>query len=238
MAALEQIQQMRQQGLTDNQIISSLQEQGIPPKEINEALSQSEVKSAIAYQDQVQTSQPVEQSPAAEGQYAQDQYAQQPYPQDQYAGEAGADQGQYPQEQYAQEPYYQQAVDVETIRNISKQIIDTELEKTKSQISELIKLKTELKFQMQSMDNRLTKIENSMESLQSALLKKIGDYGEAVQDISKDLQATQESFSKLVNPLIDQKRGKPSPRTKKSKSSNSEELEESARDTGFEDYFR
>ena len=76
-----------------------------------------------------------------------------------------------------------------------------------------------------------------MENLQSAILKKIGDYGGAVQNISKDLQATQESFSKLINPLIDQKRGKPSPKIKKS-SQTTENSEKSINEAGFEDYFR
>jgi len=234
MAALEQIQQLRQQGLSDNQIINSLQEQGISPREINEALSQSEVKSAItpqAPEQQMPEQQPLENQPqeATNAQYASEQYAQQPYPQEQYA--QTADQGQN-----AQEPYYQQAIDTETIREIAKQIIETELEKTKSQITEITKLKTELKFQIENIDTRLTKIENSMESLQSAILKKVGDFGEAVQDISKDLQSTQESFSKLVNPLVDQKRGKPSPKAKSKKATSEESRDKSS--TGFEDYFR
>ena len=38
MAALDQIMEMKNQGLQTNQIIQSLKQQGISPKEINEAL--------------------------------------------------------------------------------------------------------------------------------------------------------------------------------------------------------
>ena len=48
MAALDQIMEMKNQGLQTNQIIQSLKQQGISPKEINEALSQSEIKSEIS----------------------------------------------------------------------------------------------------------------------------------------------------------------------------------------------
>jgi len=246
MTVLDQIQQLRQQGMQDTQVIQTLQEQGITPKDINEALSQSEVKAAVApvaaptdgFEQSAQpavdsgTQQPIPQVPVMPDPNAQ--YANETaYPQEQYPQE-GYDPAAYPQEQYPQDQAYQQGgIDIETIRQITKQIIDTELDKTKSKIDDITKLKTELKFQIQNMDNRLAKIESTIEALQSAILGKIGDYGEAVQDISKDLKTTQESFSKLIDPIIDQKRGKPVPRTKKKSSS--------ARDknsAGFEDYFR
>ena len=47
MAVLEQITQMKTQGLQTPQIIQSLKEQGVSPKEINEALSQSEIKTEV-----------------------------------------------------------------------------------------------------------------------------------------------------------------------------------------------
>ena len=47
MGILEQITQMKQQGIGDREIISSLQSQGISPKQISDALSQAEIKSAV-----------------------------------------------------------------------------------------------------------------------------------------------------------------------------------------------
>ena len=47
MAALEQVMQMKQQGMSERQIIENLRGQGITPKDINEALSQSSIKTAI-----------------------------------------------------------------------------------------------------------------------------------------------------------------------------------------------
>ena len=44
MGVLEQIMQMRSQGISDEEIISRLQERGITPQAINDALSQAEIK--------------------------------------------------------------------------------------------------------------------------------------------------------------------------------------------------
>ena len=48
MAALEKVMQMRGNGLTDYQIIQSLKQEGVTPKEINDALTQSKIKNAIS----------------------------------------------------------------------------------------------------------------------------------------------------------------------------------------------
>ena len=52
MAALEKAMQMKQQGATDVQIIESLKQDGVSPKEIEEAISQSKIKSIINMENQ------------------------------------------------------------------------------------------------------------------------------------------------------------------------------------------
>ena len=52
MGVLEQITQMKNQGIPDQEIVSNLQEQGISPKEINDALSQAQIKNAVTSPDQ------------------------------------------------------------------------------------------------------------------------------------------------------------------------------------------
>ena len=50
MPVIEKISEMKKQGMNDNQIIQNLQEQGISPREINEALDQTRVKAAVSEQ--------------------------------------------------------------------------------------------------------------------------------------------------------------------------------------------
>jgi hypothetical protein len=47
MAVIDTISQLKNQGVPTGKIIQSLKEQGYSPKEINEALSQSEIKTAL-----------------------------------------------------------------------------------------------------------------------------------------------------------------------------------------------
>ena len=236
MAILERINQMKQHGLNDEQIIQNLREQGVSPREINEALDQNKVKSAISNgpgqmsidtmqiptlpetmdDSQMQPSlmqphsenidpmqmaqqtmsmqrptQQITQETQAAPQYQDYGYEQQPYT-------------QYPQ--YAEYPQYQHPAetDTETMTDIASQIVDEKLEKINKQIQNLEKLKTETKGRILDIDARLTRIEKTIDLLQTSILGKIGEYWKNVSDLKDEMQATQESFSKILNPLSEQ----------------------------------
>ena len=251
MAALEKVMQMKQQGFTESQIIQSLREQGIQPREINEALSQSKIKSFVSPGQQmnfpiIETEYPVQrtfqessfdemqpsimpsenseipqppmpQTPTQptfqETQIYPKQYSQEYIPENQYSSQDY--QQNYPQEYYD----YQQPADIETINEIAEQVVEEKMQKIRNEISSLNKIKQEVQPEIQLTNKRLEKIEETFHELQMAILKKIGEYGEDIKNISKGLDATQESFSKVINPTLDKKRDKESEEKPKPKSS-------------------
>jgi len=261
MALLERISAMKKEGKSSQEIIKTLGEEGISPRQINEALSQSDIKSAVSAEENMQPSimQTTEQttvgmpnsseviqdiSAPAAPQYAQEEgqqnYNQQPAEQEQYQPQAYNQdyaQGYDSSQNYSQQPQ----VDIETIRDISNQIIEESINKLKEQLSSTGKMKTEINVKIQEIENRLEKVENIIQQLQFSIIKKMGDYGEAVSDISKEIRATQDSFSKLINPILDKKRGvqeeqfekKQNPTEKKSRDNKTGKS-----GTSFEDYLR
>jgi len=146
----------------------------------------------------------------------------------------------YPSYQAPQEmPYYeeyqpQQSADIETINDIAEQIVEEKTNTFKKQITDFVRFKDELSLEVNKINERLLRIENTFNQLQIAILGKIGDYGKDIQNIAKEMHDTQDSFSKIINPLTDniralQKITKSSPRkTIKSKKSSNE----------FENYLR
>ncbi len=239
MALLERIVSMKQSGISDVQIMNSLIEEGISPREISEAISQSKIKAAVADDasakansndlqpsimtptdntqqvmsvpeaQKIKASAPIPQQYSPQQYATQDQYVQpQYYPQDQQGAYAGYDQAQYQQYPEQQGAYYpQQTIDLETVRDISHQQVEESLKKVREQLDLFSKTKTDLNFQAQDMENRLQKIETVIQDIQRAVLKKIGEYGEAISSISGEIKATQQSFSKVLNPLLDKQRG-------------------------------
>jgi len=280
MAALEQIMQMQQQGLTESQIIQYLKEQGISPKEINESLSQSKIKSAIGtkfnpqemptietefqsreinsmkpsimpqsseYPQQINPPTPQNYPSHFQPQetYSKQQTYSQNYPEQQYQESQPypqnyPEQQPYPEQEYPEEQYYQPS-DIETINEIAGQLIDEKLLEIRNEIESITKIKQNLSPEIEAIKQRLEKLENNFNDLQMAILKKVGDYGQSLQNISQEMQATQESFSKMINPVLDYQR-QPKEEPTKNYSSKKETHKSPGRpkktDNKFEDLLR
>ena len=259
MALLERISAMKKEGKSGQEIIKTLGEEGVSPRQINEALSQLDIKSAVSAEENMQPSimQTAEQTtvgmssssesnqevsaPAA--QYAQEEgqqnYNPQPTEQEQYTPTQPYVQDYSPGYDSSQS-YASQGVDIETIRDITNQIIEESLDKLKEQLSSAGKMKTEISAKVQEIENRLEKVEGIIQQLQFSIIKRMGEYGEAVSDISKEIKATQDSFSKLVNPIMDKKRGITEEQSeKKQKPAERKSQEKSGKsNVSFEDYLR
>jgi hypothetical protein len=261
MALLDRIQKMKQTGLSETQITNSLMQEGISPREINDALGQAKIKSAISEpaQNAEMNEQGMQQSimeQSVEQSSVQNQpTATQPIYQEQayaYPTEQGYYQDPNQQTNYGQDPnqpvYYQQAMDMETVRDITRQEIEDSLKKVRQDLDSLNKIKSEIKFEVQNVDSRLTRIESIIQELQSAIIRKMGDYGEAISGISEELKSTQNSFSKMINPLMDNKRGyqeqeeekqEPTPpKPKKQQENQPKNRQKNDSKASVEDYFR
>lgn len=284
---IEQISQMKQQGMQTGDIIQNLKQQGISPKEINEALSQSEIKSEITNTQGVfpgapttSAAQPTQQAPTMQqppaqagqtstqqtpstaqmqpsiGQTPMQQPAaapsmdmQSPVPsaepqmsQPAVLEPSTQDYSQY--QEYAPEAdagYYPEysgtgggGADIETINDISSQLIDEKTKHFKKEFSEFTGFKKDSQNKLEELDKRLTKIEDSIEELKMAIIRKIGDYGTDINKLANEMQATRDSFGKIINPLADQAKQVKSTQPKtESKPKNSK-----AKSDTFEDYLR
>jgi DNA-binding transcriptional MerR regulator len=205
MGALEQISQMKSQGLQESEIISQLKEQGISPREINDALSQSQVKDAV-YNPREETPQspiPTPPNQTSEATYVpktQEQgesYA--PQPQENYVAPP---QEEYtpPQETYQQTNYEypQESYSTDTIIDIAEQVFSEKIKKIENQIDKLKDTQTILQTQVEHSTEKLKRIESFMDKLQIAILEKIGSYGSNLESMKKEMGMIEDSFSKII----------------------------------------
>ena len=280
MATLERVMQMKEQGMSESQIIDSLKQENVSPKEINDALSQSKIKSALNTEQPGQTpvnptqgigeipqpiipgqiqaqaqqmnaqsstqqmqpsimptdqaqapmnNQPLasQQTPAQpplppQAQQMQSQPMQEtqsfaqsqipssyqqstmPYAESQ---EPMPPMPQGPYQDSYQEPYTEyespQSANIETINDIAEQIAEEKNTELKKEIFEFTRFREEIISEINIMKNRVNAIEDNFHQLQIAILRKIGAYGEDIQNIAKEMHETQDSFSKILNPLTE-----------------------------------
>jgi len=208
MGVLDQITQMKNQGMPDEEIASKLQEQRISPKEINDAMSQSKIKSAVSDNEDMQPS-IMQNTPTPSGEEdvyipqtqesEQETYTSQPgsVEQDTYPPTPGSQQEEfYPQEGYNEYPSTA-GTDTDTMIEIAEQVFSEKMQKIQKQLEKLNEFQALSQVKIDSTAERLKRIETIIDNLQISILEKVGSYGKNLDNIKKEMSMMQDSFKKI-----------------------------------------
>lgn len=200
MATLEKVMQLKQQGMQEPDIIKQLRQEGISPKEIDNAIAQSKIKEAVSQQPMQQEGMEQSITDQAPQEVPVPEYTPSPQaPQGTFEGYAEA-----PQTYTGQEYYSPGAgASTETISEIAEQIVNESFSKFTKKTGDLVRFKNEVKEELSDLNERLKRIEDSIENLQRDVLRKVGEFGESNALVHKDLENLHGTVSKLVNPLVD-----------------------------------
>jgi hypothetical protein len=216
MGVLDQIIKMKRQGIQDGDIYNELSQQGISPREINDALKQAQIKNAISnpsgVEDEMQqsimleqeTPAPIEeQSSASQETYSPQQvYSPRNYNEQAYSPST-QEEYQQPQEQQYYSPKENYApstgVDTDTIIEISDQLFSEKIKKFQKQMDSSSEMNVMLQTKLENVSERLKRIETTIDKLQLAILEKVGSYGQNLESVKKEMSMMQDSFSKMIS---------------------------------------
>lgn len=183
MTVLDQVTQLKNQGFDDNSISQELTNQGVAPKNIQDALSQLQIKSAITNNNQMENyEQPAQGMTQEVPQMPEQGYAQETY--------AAA-----PQEEYY-DPNAGQGSSM--IIELAGQVVDEKMSKFLTQIEELNEFKTLTQVKLDHLEESTKRIQDMFDKLQLAILDKVGSYGQNLDSIKKEMNMMQETFSKTL----------------------------------------
>jgi DNA-binding transcriptional MerR regulator len=207
MTALDKTIQLQQQGLTEQEIVNTLKEEGVSMKEINDALNQANIKSAVSQeseQNNVPYPEPQQYSDAnypAPQAVPQETYS----PQEDPSAQEYQQYQEYPAQQQAYGGYYQdQGTDnTETITDIAEQVVSKKTNELVKKIDELNESKNLIQRELEELKAKVKRIEDGLDSIQKAIIGKIGEFGESTRMVQKDLENIHGTMSKMMNPLID-----------------------------------
>lgn len=212
MSTIEEVRNLQQQGVGEEQIIRTLRDKGTSYKDIADALAQTRIKAAVEQPDADPSSQ-YDGSQTPEGMQAsimgpsqdfQDSQQQQeepvPSPNQPYMPQIQ----EYPQQQYDQYPQYNSqysapAPSSDVMTEVAEQVVAEKLSEVRKHLEKVIDLKTTFETKLDSVDDRLKRIEKVIDTLQSSVLRKVGDYVTNVQDLKTELIETQKTFAKLTS---------------------------------------
>ena len=249
MGTLDQVMNLKNQGYSDQDIVNQLQEQGVSPKDINDALGQARIKNAVS--DNGTSTQGMEPSILKPGEGAepepgdlpteggisdedlvpptpggpahptqeigeQDMYQPSSYSQQQqvsYQPSYQSAQEYAPEQSYYQYQYAPQTAggisDTDTMIEIAEQVFAEKSRQLQKKIDDLVEFKTLNQVKIDDFSNRLKRIEAIIDDLQTSILEKVGMYGKGLENVKKEMNMIEDSFSKMVDKIMDKTNERP-----------------------------
>ncbi len=228
MGALDQIRQMKEDGFSEQEILTRLQEQGISPNSITDAFSQARIKEVVEGENDFPGEPSPFSSPAPETYTPSSQGMPAPFYPPQEPSYSQPYQQQETESYYPQEGYEnsQAGFGTDTTIEIAEQVFEEKIKKLSQQISNFKEFSVISETKFSNFENRLKRIESIIENLQIKILEKVGSYGEGLDSIKKEMTMMQDSFSKtlpmLAKPYIEKSAKKtPTPKKTPEKKKNS-----------------
>ncbi len=189
MGLIEEVQDLKSSGVSEDKIAAILQERGYTNRDILDAISHNQIRDAVSSDNESQYSQQ-DMHPSL----TNEKVPQTPEPQQNYQS--------YPQEQqYAQydQGSYATPTSSDTISEISEQIVSEKLSPIRDQLEKIIDMRNNFETRISHLDERLRRIESILDKLQMAILERVGDYASNLQSIKDEMIETQKSFKSLLS---------------------------------------
>jgi hypothetical protein len=189
-SAINDIMQMRQQGLSNNQIIQNLQRQGYTNTQIFDAMNQADTKMAV---EGMQTPmQQVSQSQQHSDMFTQpsnqpQQVMQQPQQTQQTGGFQLAPR---------QEPEYEpDSVKVEELVEV---LIEEKWSELVRDVNKIVDWKNKIENRISEIELKLDNLRDNYSDMNKAILGKVNEYDKHILEIGSDLKAMEKVFSKIL----------------------------------------
>ncbi len=102
----------------------------------------------------------------------------------------------YSSQQYQDYSYqsYSPSVSAETMTDIAESVVAEKLSKTTNKLEKVLDMKTNFETRIDTLSDRLQRIEKIIDKLQLSILEKVGSYVTDVSDLKKELVETQKTF--------------------------------------------
>jgi len=169
---------LRSQGLSNNQIIQSLQRAAYTPQQIADAMAQADLRYDV------------ESIPVMNAQEAAEPAAEYPYP----AVEAA-----YPEAGEAKAEVAAGAgFSVEALQQLIEQIIEEKWEDLVRDVSRIAEWKEKVDARISAIEQAISDLKAGFDKLHSALLEKIGEYDRTISNVGTDIKALENVFKKIL----------------------------------------
>ncbi len=193
----ERVLQMRGQGLSNNQIIQSLQREGYMQSQIFDALNQAEVKMGVTNIQPDYLQQHESANPMTMG--------QQPMPPQSARPMGPQNAGPMPQFQQQNQPDVgsmglQGGVSTE---ELIEALIDEKWNDLLKNLEKVVEWKEKADARLIKMESTIDGLNKNFEMLHKAVVGKIGEYDKHILDVGAEIQAMEKVFQKVLPTFVE-----------------------------------
>jgi hypothetical protein len=173
---VDQVATMRQQGMTNNQIVQALQRDGFDTTQIFDALNQADMQATGAPQQGYD--QPMPQDMGAPDPYAAEPYPQQPMDYGAPPSVAGGER--------------------ERIEEMAETIIDEKWDELIKNINKIVEWKDKTEQRISKMEQQMVDLKDHFDKLHKAIIGKISEYDQNIINVGTEVKAMERVFQKIL----------------------------------------
>ena len=177
----DKVLDLRQKGMSDNQIVKQMQGENFSSEDIFNALSQADIKKENS-PNNIPPPMPKPEAP----QFQQSQMIPQ--------------EPEMPKEDQYNAPFPQQpeTLDVDKIEEIAESIIDEKWDELVKNVNKIIDWKTEIESKISELEEKNSHLQDNFDKLHKSILGKIEDYDKTLLNVGAELKAMNEIFQKIL----------------------------------------
>lgn len=184
---INEIMQMKQQGLSNNQIIQNLQREGYTNTQIFDAMNQADTKMAVeGIQPSVLDPNQAEQPAQSHGMFTQ------PPPDVNMPSNAAV--------QELNTPVQSTSLPTDDVRveELVEAIIEEKWAELVKDVNKIVEWKNKMESKISEMEINLNNLKESFSDLNKAIIGKVNDYDKHILEIGSDIKAMEKVFSKVL----------------------------------------
>jgi len=193
---VERVIQLRSHGLSNNQIIQTLQASGYSLVQINNALSQAEIKGVVEPTHMEAMTMP-------ENQMQFQQFPGQQQPMQQFPQMPQQMQGMPGMQSMTGMQEMQQKTDVSRIEEIAEAIIDEKWDDLIKSIERIVEWKDRVEARIISIEQQMKSMKSDFDKLHTSILEKVGDYDQSIVAVGTDIKALEQVFKKILPGFVE-----------------------------------
>lgn len=179
--------QMRQQGISNNQIIQSLQREGYSSQQIFDAMTQADIKGIVTGPEEPINAEPENSMQAGQMGVQEMPQMQEMQPEPSYG---------YPQQMPL--PMRSSGMTKEEIEELIEAIVEEKWDELVKAVDKIVAWKEATEENLLKLENRINSLKDSFDKLHAGVLGKITEYDKGIRDVGVEIKAMDEVFKKIL----------------------------------------